>query len=122
MSTSAQSPIRLQLEIVIPTEAIAQIAKLLTPPLTPEQLGKQRSRHAHLPGQKPPVDVSLLVNSREVAKLLRVSDRTIFKMHSTGEMPKPLRFGTLTRWGKAEIAAWVDAGAPPTNEWKWPRE
>ncbi|MEX0740817.1 MAG: hypothetical protein WD071_15900 [Pseudohongiella sp.] len=47
----------------------------------------EASRQAIFAGQKPPTDRGLLVDSHEVAKLLKVSERTIYKMHLAGEMP-----------------------------------
>jgi excisionase family DNA binding protein len=114
-------PIRLQLEIVIPPEAIRQIAKLLAPPATPDQKRLENSRRAIFAGQKPPEDEALLLNTKEVAKLLKVSDRTVQSMQTSGEMPKPVRIGRAVRWGRAEIEAWIDEGCPPAAEWKWPK-
>ena len=114
-------PIRLQLEIVVPPEAIEQITDLLTKPLTPEQKRLENSRRAIYAGEDPPEDEALLLNSREVAKLLTVCDRTVYAMQKSGEMPKPVRIGRAVRWGRAEIMAWVDEGCPPASEWKWPK-
>ena len=114
-------PIRLQLEVVIPPEAIRQIARLLTQPTSPEQKRIENSRRAIFAGQKPPEDEALLLKSKEVAKLLKVSDRTILTMHTSGEMPKPVRIGRAVRWGRAEIETWIEEGCPPAAEWKWPK-
>lgn len=114
-------PIRLQLEIVVPPEAIEQITDLITKPQTPEQKRLENSRRAIYAGEDPPEDEALLLNSREVAKLLTVSDRTVYAMQKSGEMPKPVRIGRAVRWGRAEIMAWVDEGCPPASEWKWPK-
>lgn len=82
-------PIRLQREIVIPPEAIRQIARLLTQPTSPEQKRIENSRRAIFAGQEPPEDEALLLTTKEVATLLKVSDRTIQTMHTSSEMPKP---------------------------------
>ena len=70
-------PIRLQLEIVIPPEAIRQIAKLLAPPATPDQKRLENSRRAIFAGQKPPEDEALLLNTKEVLRLRHGSTRDV---------------------------------------------
>ena len=114
-------PIRLQFEIVLTPETIKQIARLITPEKSPEQRRLESSRRAIYAGETPPEDEALLMDTREVAKLLKVSDRTVFSMHTNGEMPKAVRIGRAVRWGRAEIKAWVDDGCPPASEWKWPK-
>lgn len=113
--------IRLQLGIIVSPEAIEQISGLLAKPQTPEQKRLENSRRAIYAGEDPPEDEALLLNSREVAKLLTVSDRTVYAMQKSGEMPKPVRIGRAVRWGRTEIMAWVDEGCPPASEWKWPK-
>lgn len=114
-------PIRLQFEIILTPDTIERITKLLTPPKSPEERRTESSRRPIYAGQKPLEDEALLMNTREVAKLLTVSERTVFAMQTSGEMPKPVRIGRAVRWGRDEIKAWVDEGCPPASEWKWPK-
>lgn len=114
-------PIRLQFDIVLTPDTIKQIARRLTPEKSPEQRRLENSRRAIYAGETPPEDEALLMDTREVAKLLKISDRTVFSMHTNGEMPKPVRIGRAVRWGRVEIKAWVDEGCPSASEWKWPR-
>lgn len=113
--------IRLQLEIVITPDTIAQIRDLITKPKTPEQTRLENSQRAIYAGEDPPEDEALLMNTREVAKLLTVSEKTVYTMQTNGEMPKPVRIGRAVRWGRDEIKTWVDEGCPPASEWKWPK-
>lgn len=108
-------PIRLQFEIVLPSDTIERIAKLINSPKSPEQ---QRAIHA---GEDLPEDDTILLNKNDVAKLLKVSDRTVYEWHTKGEMPKPIKIGGLVRWGRDEIKAWVHEGCPRASEWKWPK-
>ena len=39
----------------------------------------------------------------------------------TGRMPAPIRIGRAVRWGYDELRAWVAAGCPQKDLWKWPR-
>ena len=91
--------------------------KKMTPheKMTPQEL----SQHALFRGQKPPEDRGLLINSREAAKLLQVSDRTLWKMQSTGQSPKPIRIGRGVRWSLEELKAWVRSGCPPREKWNF---
>jgi excisionase family DNA binding protein len=81
----------------------------------------QASRNAIFAGQKPPEDQGLLIDSRQAAKLLGVSTRTLWGMWKAGKMPQPIRIGQAVRFGYEELRAWVDAGGPPQEEWVWPK-
>jgi excisionase family DNA binding protein len=81
----------------------------------------QASRNAIFAGQKPPEDKGLLTNSRQAAKLLGVSDRTLWGMWNAGKMPQPIRIGQVVRFGYEELRAWVNAGGPSQEKWEWPR-
>lgn len=80
------------------------------------------SQHANFGGQKPPEDKGLLIDLREAAKLLGLSQRTVWGMAKNGRMPKPIKIGRAARWSHEELRAWVNAGGPPLNEWKWPND
>jgi len=75
------------------------------------------SRNALFAGQKPPEDRGLLIDTNQVAKLLQVSARTVWKMEHAGEMPKAIRIGKAVRWGYEEIQEWVAAGCPAADQW-----
>lgn len=54
---------------------------------------------------------SLLLSDRQVAALLSCSRRTVWKMASCGDLPKPVRVGSRTvRWRRTDIEAWVANG------------
>jgi excisionase family DNA binding protein len=62
--------------------------------------------------EKSPEDLNLLVDTKQAAKLLRVSERTLWKMHHEGEMPEAIRIGRAVRWSIEALRKWVDAGCP----------
>jgi excisionase family DNA binding protein len=57
-------------------------------------------------------DDPLLLTAEQVAKLLQVSKRTLWRLLSAGALPAPLRIGNSTRWGCQQIHHWIDAGCP----------
>ncbi len=60
----------------------------------------------------------MAVPASEVAKLLNVSERHIWAMTSSGRLPRPIRLGRRVLWSRAEIAAWLEAGAPTRDRWE----
>lgn len=65
-----------------------------------------------------PASERLALPAAEVAKLLGISQRHLWAMHSSGRLgPLPMRFGRAVRWNAAELAEWMNAGAPPRDRW-----
>lgn len=51
-----------------------------------------------------------LLTSREVAVLLAVSRRTLWRMVARGEVPEPIRYNRkLVRWKSSDIARYLDS-------------
>ncbi|WP_428308036.1 helix-turn-helix transcriptional regulator [Lacipirellula sp.] len=50
---------------------------------------------------------SLLMTIDDVAILLRLSTRQIFRMKAAGHLPKEIRIGSSIRWRRKEIEAWI---------------
>lgn len=53
-----------------------------------------------------------LVNAEEVARLMDVSERTLWRLLSAGKVPPPVRIGRSTRWRLADIRSWIERGCP----------
>lgn len=53
-----------------------------------------------------------LVNAKELARILSVSERTLYRLKSTGELPLPIVLGGSVRWRLSEIRHWIDQGCP----------
>ena len=53
-----------------------------------------------------------------VAQSLKVSVRQVWKMHSAGTLPAPIKLGRCVRWRASELARWLDAGAPTRELWE----
>ncbi len=54
----------------------------------------------------------LLVPAAEVARLLNVSTRTLWRQLSAGQIPRPVRFGGTVRWPIDELRKWIAEGCP----------
>jgi predicted DNA-binding transcriptional regulator AlpA len=52
---------------------------------------------------------NVLLNSRDVAAALRISQRTVWKLVANGTLPKPCRLAGSTRWLKADIETFIKA-------------
>lgn len=59
-----------------------------------------------------------VLNVKQVASLLAVSSRHIYRMADAGLMPRPLKLGSLNRWPKTQIDEWIKAGAKPVRSQK----
>jgi excisionase family DNA binding protein len=57
-------------------------------------------------------ETTMLLTADEVAAMLGVSERTLWRLLSAGKVPKPVRFGRNTRWRVAEVKEWIDRGCP----------
>lgn len=53
-----------------------------------------------------------LMNAEEVAAMLGVSERTLWRLLSAGKFPQPVRFGRSTRWRLSDVKEWLDQGCP----------
>ena len=63
-------------------------------------------------------DQPLLITSREAAKLLRISERTLWGIEKAEKAPRPVRIGVSVRWNYEELREWAAAGAPDRKEWE----
>lgn len=59
-----------------------------------------------------PEEESLLLTVDDVARLLKVSVRSVYRLKSAGYLPKATEVLGSTRWRRADIVAWVAAGCP----------
>jgi excisionase family DNA binding protein len=51
----------------------------------------------------------LLLTVDEVAQLLGLSRRTVWRLRSTGRIPAPVRIGRSVRWRRADVDEWISA-------------
>ena len=66
--------------------------------------------------QKPIAPLAL--PAADVAKLLVISERHLWSLHSAGKIPRPLALGRCRRWSYEELQSWLAAGGPPRGQWE----
>lgn len=60
-----------------------------------------------------PIVPAELLDVRAVAALLGgCSTRHVYRLADAGRMPRPVKLGSLVRWRRAELEAWINAGCP----------
>ena len=72
-------------------------------------------------GEKPDEEGSgpLLLTANDLAEMLQISERQIWRMRDTGRLPVPIELGPKNiRWPREEILDWIDAGCPKRQVWE----
>jgi prophage regulatory protein len=54
----------------------------------------------------------LLITADQVAVLLQISARTVWRLRSSGKLPKPVEVGGSVRWNGEQMRKWVEEGCP----------
>jgi predicted DNA-binding transcriptional regulator AlpA len=67
------------------------------------------------PLSAPPAGTPLLIDLRELSRLLDRSRASIARDVTAGRLPTPVRIGRSTRWRLSEIELWIAAGCPPRD-------
>ncbi len=54
----------------------------------------------------------LLLTAKQVAALLGISWRTVYRLNDSGKMPKAVKVSGATRWNKKAILRWIELDCP----------
>jgi len=65
-----------------------------------------------------PLGVRIALSADEVAEALGISRAHVWKLTSTGRLPKPVHLGRAVRWPRKDLEAWLAAGAPSRDRWE----
>lgn len=57
---------------------------------------------------KPEVFASLLVDVNEVAAMLKISSRSVWRLVDEGELKPPVKVGRCARWFAADVHTYLD--------------
>jgi excisionase family DNA binding protein len=59
-----------------------------------------------------------LLSVQEVAGILGVSERHVYRLSDAGKMPPKLKLGKSVRWSEHAIDSWISAGCPAMRTMK----
>ncbi len=65
---------------------------------------------------------ALAISAKELAELLNVSLRQVWRLTASGRLPKPMRIGGSVRWSREEILLWFRSGCPDREAWEAAKE
>lgn len=68
------------------------------------------------------VSTVLAISARELAEMLGVSLRQVWRLNSAGRLPKPVRLGGSVRWDRDEILRWFRDGCLDRRTWEARKE
>ena len=57
-------------------------------------------------------ELPMLITAGELAEMLSISVRTLWRLVSAGELVGPIKIGGNTRWRLDEVRAWIAEGCP----------
>ncbi|MFN7878064.1 MAG: helix-turn-helix transcriptional regulator [Pirellula sp.] len=61
-----------------------------------------------------------LLDVEQVAGMLGVSSRQVYRLADGGRMPRPLKIGGSVRWDRQAVEKWIAAGCPQEHGGKRP--
>jgi predicted DNA-binding transcriptional regulator AlpA len=60
-------------------------------------------------------DEAMLISADDLAHLLGVSKRQIWRLRSRGDLIEPIKIGSTTRWPLDAVREWIAVGCPRPN-------
>lgn len=76
------------------------------------------ANHSTIGKQQPQGVAKIALSAEEVADALGISRAHVFKLHSSGRLPRPVKLGRTVRWPRQDLEEWLAAGAPPRDRWE----
>jgi predicted DNA-binding transcriptional regulator AlpA len=65
---------------------------------------------------------SIAISAKDLAGMLGVSLRQVWRLNATGKLPRPVRLGGSVRWNREEVAQWFNTGCPDRQTWDAKKE
>jgi predicted DNA-binding transcriptional regulator AlpA len=59
-----------------------------------------------------------MMRKKALAQVLDLSERSLTRKDSAGQIPRAVNIAGAKRWRRTEIEAWIDAGCPPRDQWE----
>ncbi|MET6581350.1 helix-turn-helix transcriptional regulator [Morganella morganii] len=57
-----------------------------------------------------------LVDMKFITEFTGLTDKWFYKLIQEGRFPKPIKFGSSSRWQKSEVEAWLQARIDESRE------
>jgi excisionase family DNA binding protein len=48
------------------------------------------------------------ITTKQLAQMLGVSERHLYRQHAAGKLPRPVRIGRCVRWDPEEFREWLN--------------
>jgi excisionase family DNA binding protein len=58
--------------------------------------------------------MSPLLTTKQLAQILGVSERHVYRQSAAGKFPRPKRIGRCVRWDPDDFRNWLNGGKPAT--------
>jgi prophage regulatory protein len=93
-----------------------------TNPVDPCQSTAQPTKRHSPAALRPPLadGTTPLIPAEELATMLGVSKRTIWRLLSGKQLPEPVRIGGSVRWRRDQIDRWIEQGCPVNQRQLFP--
>ena len=59
-----------------------------------------------------------LLRARELAAILHVSQRHVWRMKAAAKLPKAVEIGDCVRWIQSDVETWLELGCPSQRQFK----
>jgi hypothetical protein len=63
-------------------------------------------------GQQDALEAEMFYRKRDIAKLLKCSERHVTNLKNSGRIPQPVYIDSFPRWPKSAFLKWVEDGVP----------
>ena len=54
----------------------------------------------------------IMMTAEEIARCMKISTRTVWRLKTQGELPKAVKVGRAVRWRQNDILHWIEQGCP----------
>ncbi len=58
----------------------------------------------------------VILTSNELARMLKISMRSLWRLRSAGLLPAPIQLGGSIRWRANDVFQWIAKGCPPPSD------
>jgi predicted DNA-binding transcriptional regulator AlpA len=59
-----------------------------------------------------------LINATQFARLLGISERSLYRLKNSNQLPPNITLGRSVRWRLSEIRNWIESGCSPNQNYQ----